>query len=167
VRKGLFIISATVSLLAAGVGVFLLTHQAPKYTNGDISVREAQALPLDAKACAKPNDALRLTPQERNDIEMGAILHIVDVPAGTNVDVRIASADGRKASGSAIYPGSYGSYNFTVTKDRGPRRLRKLRHRRPRGQGPAPPLCRQSNLVTVPDASRSFSVWWPQLHSGS
>jgi hypothetical protein len=120
-RKGLLVFSPVVGTLAVGFAVFMLTHRAPKYTNGDISVRQAQVLPLDSKPCAQAKGALKLTVQERNDIEMGAILHIVDVPAGTNVDVRIASADGRNASGSAIYPGSYGSYNFTLTKDRGPK----------------------------------------------
>lgn len=117
-RKGHLVFSPVV-VLAVGFTVFMLTHRPPKYTNGDISVHQARALALDSKPCAQANGALKMTALERNDIEMGAILHIVDVPAGTNVDVRIASADGRNASGSARYPGSYGSYNFTLTKDRG------------------------------------------------
>jgi CxxC motif-containing protein len=42
---------------------------------------------------------------------------LTNVPAGTNVTDKIATYDGNRASGSIIYPGNYGKYNFIVKKN--------------------------------------------------
>lgn len=39
---------------------------------------------------------------------------IDNVPAGTNVDVSVHSYDGKTATGTAVYPTQYGSYNVTI-----------------------------------------------------
>jgi hypothetical protein len=77
--------------------------------------REAPAHPA---ACAAQANAagLNISKQTRNSIEMAVIGSIVDVPAGTNVDVYAKSFDGTTVTGTSKYEGSYGTYNFTVKK---------------------------------------------------
>jgi hypothetical protein len=74
-----------------------------------MSYKQAKALKPDTEQCAAANSSLTISAKDRSDVEMAAIFPINDVPAGTEVDVRIASYGDGKASGSAIYPGEYGT----------------------------------------------------------
>jgi hypothetical protein len=47
---------------------------------------------------------------------MAAVSYLIDVPAGTNVDVKIASRSDSKVTGSDHYPAKYGNYNFVLSK---------------------------------------------------
>jgi hypothetical protein len=59
---------------------------------------------------------VNVTASERNTIEMTALTYLIDVPAGTNVDVRLASYSPTTVTGTDYYPAKYGSYNFAMTK---------------------------------------------------
>jgi hypothetical protein len=52
-------------------------------------------------------------------MEMAAISYLNDVPAGTVVDVKIASFSEDKVTGSDRYPAKYGNYNFVLAKQNG------------------------------------------------
>ena len=47
---------------------------------------------------------------------MNALLYLSDVPAGTNVDVKLASYAPNEVTGTDYYPAKYGNYNFTMEK---------------------------------------------------
>jgi hypothetical protein len=82
----------------------------------DSTYKEARVETPDSKPCEANDDKVRISSQERSDIEMTAISYLIDVPAGTNVDVRLASVSNDTVSGSAIYPDEFGKYNFTAVK---------------------------------------------------
>ena len=63
------------------------------------------------------NESLSISPAEYELIVNAAALGILDVPAGTNADVYIRDYTDSKAGGTVIYSGTYGSYNFTASKE--------------------------------------------------
>ena len=67
-------------------------------------------------ACLAANQHLNVPKSVRSDIEQNALLYLQDVPAGTNVDVRLATYSAASVTGSDYYPAAYGNYNFTMTK---------------------------------------------------
>jgi hypothetical protein len=77
--------------------------------------KEAKA--TEAKvACLGSNASLDIPTNTVSAIEMQAMSYLVDVPAGTNVDVHIASYSANKTTGSLRYPDTYGNYNFSMTR---------------------------------------------------
>lgn len=69
-------------------------------------------------ACLAANPNLPISKDARNGIEMRAIGYLADVPAGTNVDVKLATYSPTRVTGSDYYPAKYGTYNFAMTKER-------------------------------------------------
>jgi hypothetical protein len=69
-------------------------------------------------ACLLTQDDSNLVIQagESTYVANAAMTGIIDVPAGTNVDVHIKTYDGTNATGTSVYPDKYGSYNFTLKK---------------------------------------------------
>lgn len=67
-------------------------------------------------ACLQANPKLSISKSARNNIEMNALGYLSDVPAGTNVDVKLTTYSGTKVTGSDYYPTKYGTYNFVMTK---------------------------------------------------
>ena len=65
---------------------------------------------------AAKNTSLSIPQSESGFITNAAVMGILDVPAGTNVDVFIKVYTDTKASGTVVYPDTYGSYNFTTSK---------------------------------------------------
>ncbi len=84
-----------------------------------IGIKDARVLPQDGKCLA--NNA---TTKARTEAQQGLgendgfwTSYIYDVPAGTNVDVNIATYNETDSvTGSLVYSNNYGSYNFTATK---------------------------------------------------
>lgn len=118
-KKFLLIIGIViVALSAGGVIWYIATHQAGAALNS-ISTEQARALPKDT-ACLSNNSTTKTTVESLPGLgEDGGLWtgQIYDVPAGTNVDVNIATyANTDTITGSLVYPQQYGSYNFTVTK---------------------------------------------------
>lgn len=87
-----------------------------------ISMKQASALPKNSP-CAPNSATVKGQVQRINGLNEEAgpwTSYIYDVPAGTNVDVNIASYSGEDTvTGSLIYSDNYGSYNFTLTKQSG------------------------------------------------
>ncbi len=91
-------------------GFFLLRTEAP--VSHDVLAASKKAAP----ACLVDNTALSINADDQSGIETVVLGRLTHVPAGTNVDIYYATYDGKTVNGSAIYPGSYGTYNFTVKK---------------------------------------------------
>ncbi|HSW65712.1 MAG TPA: hypothetical protein VLI54_01055 [Bacillota bacterium] len=91
-------------------GFFLLRTEAP--VSHDVLAAAKEAAP----ACLVDNTALSIGDADQSGIETVVLGRLTHVPAGTNVDIYYATYDGKTANGSAIYPGTYGTYNFTVKK---------------------------------------------------
>ena len=122
-------IGVTVVVLAT-VGVFLAIalhgNGAKALESGgkpidDIRTKQALALPKTescltnvpkVKAAAEKQQGL----SEETGVWTGEIL---DVPAGTQVQVNVASYHIDTVTGSLLYPPKYGSYNFTLHKQPG------------------------------------------------
>lgn len=116
-RKLLIAILAIIVILAAALTTYVLTRPSaatitPQY------YAKAKATPVVDK-CLSANKSLKISASDRSTVEMIAMSHLIDVPAGTNVDVRIASYSKEKVTGSDIYPSKYGSYNFALEKQNG------------------------------------------------
>lgn len=121
-KKILVIISAAIVVIAAVlISGLLLTHT---NANGisqpaSIGIKDAKVLPKDNK-CLANNVATKTQVQTQKGLgEDGGFWtsYIYDVPAGTNVDVSIATYNGNNVvTGSLAYSNQYGSYNFTATK---------------------------------------------------
>jgi hypothetical protein len=81
------------------------------------TVAQAQASSSETKpTCNTNNSSLKIDSQDNNNIQIAAVSHLSNVPAGTNADVNINSYTPTTTTGSVIYPKSYGSYNFKMRK---------------------------------------------------
>lgn len=71
-------------------------------------------------ACTTKDDSpkLKVTKSDEFNLSNAAVSEISNVPAGTQADVNIKTYNGSTASGSTIYAGAYGSYNFTAVKNK-------------------------------------------------
>lgn len=65
------------------------------------------------------NPDLTVPISDQQHLTWAAIDHVLDVPAGTNVNIYLKTYDGNMASGTSVYAGDYGAYNFTA-KTHGP-----------------------------------------------
>ncbi|MDB5182504.1 MAG: hypothetical protein JWO47_288 [Candidatus Saccharibacteria bacterium] len=77
-------------------------------------VPHAATLPACLQTAEDKN--LTVTPEDYTFIQNNVVLSIIDVPAGTNVDVLLKSFSSKNATGTAVYTGKYGRYNFTAQK---------------------------------------------------
>lgn len=108
----------TLALSAAGViaVVLLLSIFRPKlYQPTTLSKVPRSATP---PACVQGSDDSNLSVEasDKTFIASTVAASIIDVPAGTNVDVNLRSYNSTNAAGTAIYPGTYGRYNFEAKK---------------------------------------------------
>lgn len=94
--------------------VFLLIRK-EEYTPTTLS-NVPQSAPLAACVQPKENLDISVKPDDETFIANAVASSIVDVLAGTNVDVYLSSYEGSAASGSAIYADNFGNYNFTAEK---------------------------------------------------
>lgn len=84
-----------------------------------LTFSELQAnYPSSTDACLTTSDAadLAVDSSDRSAIESANLGTIIDIPAGTNVDVFVKTYDDSRATGTSIYESTYGSYNFTAQK---------------------------------------------------
>lgn len=120
------IIVASVAIVAALVigGAWCMWAQQQAQSSrlpASISMKKAAALPKNA-ACLANNETARKKAQSQPSLgEDGGFWtsYIYDVPAGTRVDVNIATINDKGAvvTGSLAYSDTYGHYNFTATKE--------------------------------------------------
>ena len=113
-------VAAVVVVVALAIGILLIRVNANSASQpASISMKDARALPEEGTCLA--NDAAVKAKAQAQPVlsEDGGFWtsYIYDVPAGTNVDVNIASYNGSDiVTGSLAYSDGYGSYNFTATK---------------------------------------------------
>lgn len=113
--KRLAIGLGALSLILLGVLVvmFYINNKQPVQT----TLAQVQNVSEKATCLLKQDDSSLVIPTaESTYITNAAMTGIIDVPAGTNVDVHIETYDGTNATGTSVYPDKYGSYNFTVKK---------------------------------------------------
>lgn len=125
---------SVVVLLAIGGGVYAATRDTETKAKSTISDAKTPEYWKKAKAtkatvaCLKTNDTLNVPDGIRSDIEMSAMTYLIDVPAGTEVDVNLASYSANRVTGSDFYPDKFGTYNFTLQKDDGNWRVTEFKH---------------------------------------
>ncbi|HSX34911.1 MAG TPA: hypothetical protein VLF62_04675 [Candidatus Saccharimonadales bacterium] len=113
-RNLLFTGAALVVVLVVGFITYNL-KQSPAAALTAPNYAKAKSAP-SVGACLTANKAITLPANERDKVEIGAISHLVDVPAGTHVDVQVATYSNDKVTGSDRYPDKFGSYNFILSK---------------------------------------------------
>jgi hypothetical protein len=116
-QKQVFIAGGLLLVAIIGAG-FYVSSRTSATSPTPTTHAKAKATPVAAK-CLEESASLTLPTGSRDDIELSAISYLIDVPAGTNVDVKIASYDTNKITGSDRYPAKYGSYNFVMEKQGG------------------------------------------------
>lgn len=128
-HKRNIVIVAGILFVIAAVTVFMLTGKETE------SISQAPNTPTDPRlipnyfaealqtpstgACLEADESISIKAEERMDIEYASMAHLIDVPAGTNVDIYLATYSESEVTGSDRYSGEYGSYNFTLTKQDG------------------------------------------------
>lgn len=106
-----------VAALSATIALYVNANETPQPTS--IGMKDAQALP-ESGTCLANNPSVKTEVQAQKSLGEDDgfwTSYIYDVPAGTNVEVRIATYNGRDMiTGSLAYSNQYGSYNFTASK---------------------------------------------------
>jgi len=74
--------------------------------------------PQNPAACLTTSDdaSLKLEAIDQANIVNAVMGTVIDIPAGTNVDIHVKTYDKAVATGTSIYESTYGSYNFTARK---------------------------------------------------
>jgi len=108
----LYVAVGLLLIIAIGAAFYVMSRAKAMTPN---TYTKATAAPT-AGACLNENSALEVI-KDRNAIELSAISYLIDVPAGTHVDVKIASHTADSVTGSDRYPSQYGSYNFVLEKE--------------------------------------------------
>lgn len=121
-RKRIVLLSLAGAVTITGIiGTILFSkaNATEEYAYNPLSIKQVLALPKDS-TCLVNNDAVKTAAQSQKGLGEDDGLwtsQIYDIPAGTNVDVNIASyTKDTTVAGSLAYPKQYGSYNFTVTR---------------------------------------------------
>lgn len=115
-RNLLFIGLGILVIIAASVTVYMLNRPtAATPVRYAVSYATAKSMPITAK-CLAENAKPTISAGDRNTVEQVAMSHLSDVPAGTNVEIVIASYSKDYVTGSDYYPDTYGSYNFAMNK---------------------------------------------------
>lgn len=105
------LIVAVSLVVLTGVYVFMVTR--PSATPDTYA--KAKTTQASAK-CLVEDTTLAIPHDQRDAIELAAVSYLVDVPAGTNVDVKIAKYAKDEVTGADYYPSKYGTYNFAMAK---------------------------------------------------
>lgn len=109
-KKVIGIAVVVVLLVVAGGITFGILH------NKQSASTETKSATAPACLASSDNPDLKISSEDQTYIPNAVVTGRKDVPAGTNVTVYVKTYDGTTAAGSALYPGNYGSYNFTIEK---------------------------------------------------
>lgn len=127
-RSVTYVVMSVLVLGVAGALILMLTRtdkaQTPEPAVSDSPLTsnryaEARVSPTNGVACLEEDSAITIRAEERTEIEYASMGHVYDVPAGTYLDVKIASYSDEKVTGSNLYEGDYGNYNFVLSKQDG------------------------------------------------
>jgi hypothetical protein len=116
-KKTLGIVGIAALLIIIAASAVLLVHRNDNHIAPAVSLAETRKRsPSPPAAClaTKDNSALKVAAKDRDFITNNAVGQIIDVPAGTNVYVHLKTYNGDTATGTSMYSGTYGSYNFTI-----------------------------------------------------
>lgn len=118
-KRVITIASVLIVVVAVAAVCMSLSRPAASPSSVYYSVPYAQAkrMPVTGK-CVAEKTTHTISASQRSTIEQMAMSHLYDVPAGTNVDIHIATYADDTVTGSDHYPDKYGSYNFTLGKQK-------------------------------------------------
>ncbi|HSX30602.1 MAG TPA: hypothetical protein VLE99_01675 [Candidatus Saccharimonadales bacterium] len=107
--------ASAVTVVSIGVAVVLVLHSGKDY---GATTYAALQRPTNRPVCLQPheNTALKVSATDNTTIGNTVATSISDALAGTNVDVYLKTYDGKNATGTAVYGGKYGNYNFVIKK---------------------------------------------------
>lgn len=113
-RKPYLLIAAISIIGLAGLAVLLsLQHQG-------FTPTKLQEITKDGakETCLILQDdpSVKMDTQEATFLANASVSSIIDIPAGTSVDLHVKTYDGKTATATQVYGGSYGSYNLTAQK---------------------------------------------------
>lgn len=115
-------LTATVLLLLTSIMIYLNYRSAEDASDQQAIVSsnyvDAKSTPVSGR-CLSESPELKIGSSDRGRLELIAMSHLMDVPAGTEVDINFATYSYDQATGSSTYPEKYGSYNFVLTKKSG------------------------------------------------
>ncbi len=102
-------------LLLVVVTAKLTSKTTPPPTTYAIAKQQAKKNPPACRA-TQNNQKVKPSATDETQIPILVVNQLKDVPAGTKVDVFLDAYNNKEASGSSVYSGSYGKYNFTAEK---------------------------------------------------
>lgn len=108
-----------VTLIIAGIVIVSVTaalfliNQGTSFS-GTTLAEIKKTLNEDSPVCLKNSSTATVTATDQYGLETAVLSSISDVPAGTNVDILVATFSDTEATGSAKYADGYGTYNFVV-----------------------------------------------------
>ena len=112
--KTIILVAATLLVATAFGGIaWLMAHQSFHPTT--LSNVQSRA-PKQTCLLAQDDPAVKIPEPALTDLSYAVMSSIIDVPAGTNVDIHFKSFTGTQATGTSVYQGTYGSYNFAAEK---------------------------------------------------
>jgi hypothetical protein len=114
-NKRIIWVLSGVAVVAVAIVVSLAQRQSPTYSPTTLAnVRKSSS----TTSCLQPhnNTALKVDSQDSTFIGNNVASSIIDVAAGTNVDVFFKTYTSTRATGTAVYGGKYGSYNYVAQK---------------------------------------------------
>ena len=112
--KTIILVAATVLVATAFGGIaWLMAHQSFRPTT--LSNVQSGA-PKQTCLLTQDDPAVKIPEPALTDLSYAVMSSIIDVPAGTNVDIYFKSFNDTQATGTSVYQGTYGSYNFTAEK---------------------------------------------------
>lgn len=114
-------------IIVGGIGFVMRTNKSSSATSTQSDGQTQLTLkfsglqahyPSNPETCLATSNDPGLKPDgtDQTDIENAVASTVIDIPAGTNIDVHIKSYDKTSATGTSIYESTYGSYNFTAKK---------------------------------------------------
>lgn len=114
-KKLLIVFLALGIVIISVIAVVLFINRDTSFTGTTLSDIQ-KTLKDDSPACLKSSKTVSIPAKDEHGLETAVVSAIIDVPAGTNVDVRVASITATKATGSSKYDGNYGTYNYVAEK---------------------------------------------------
>lgn len=113
-NKRLVIVVSAMVVVVVAAAIGLTVHQNKPFTGTTLARLQSPAKKPACLQKAKEN-AVPISSEQNEFVAQAAATSIVDVPAGTTVDTYIKTYTDTKATGTAVYGGKYGTYNFEAT----------------------------------------------------
>jgi len=106
--KPILVAVAVLGLLAASLFAFSTSSKNKKQIVSSTKTENCVASSMTPPPTTNASDQASLS--------LVVITHLATIPAGTHADIFLKSYNGKTATGSILYAGQYGDYNFTANK---------------------------------------------------